>query len=257
MSRMNQPTGSKPIAIVTGGVRRVGLAIAEALAGSGCDLVLTHRPGSEDADRAADQLRKAGTNVTLCEIDLGDTPMVEAEAASLARSLPRVDVLVHNAAVYERRTLAEATAEHALAMYRANALAPLLLSRALAPRLAASDLPGGGSITAMVDIHAMGMPRVGYAAYAMSKSAMVEQVRSLAVELAPRVRVNGVAPGVVAWPDNGPDADEQMQARYLARVPLGRSGTPADAAEAVRWLALDAHYTTGQIIRVDGGRALT
>ena len=81
-------------------------------------------------------------------------------------------------------------------------------------------------------------------------------VRTLARELAPAVRVNGVAPGVVAWPDQGRDADEASQQAYLARVPLKRAGTPEDAAEVVRWLALNAHYTTGEIVSVDGGRWL-
>ena len=90
----------------------------------------------------------------------------------------------------------------------------------------------------------------------MSKAAIVEMVRSLARELAPQVRVNGVAPGVVAFPESGPDADEKAQQAYLRRVPLGRSGTPEDAAEMVRWLALDATYVTGEVIRLDGGRWL-
>jgi pteridine reductase len=108
----------------------------------------------------------------------------------------------------------------------------------------------------MVDMHALGRPRMGMSAYAMSKAALVEMVRSLARELAPAVRVNGVAPGVVAWPESGYEADRAMQQRYLERVPMKRAGTPEDAAGAVRWLALEAPYVTGEIIRVDGGRWL-
>jgi pteridine reductase len=108
----------------------------------------------------------------------------------------------------------------------------------------------------MADIHAMGLPRSGFSAYAMSKAALVELIRSLARELAPRVRVNGVAPGVVAWPEEGYEADEEAQRAYLKRVALERAGTPEDAAAAVAWLALDATYVTGQVIRLDGGRSL-
>jgi pteridine reductase len=108
----------------------------------------------------------------------------------------------------------------------------------------------------MTDIHAMGRPRRDHAAYAMSKAALAQMVDSLARDLAPRVRVNAVAPGVVAWPEDGAEADAAMQARYLSRVPLGRAGTPGDASGAVAWLALDAAYVTGQTIRVDGGRWL-
>jgi pteridine reductase len=90
----------------------------------------------------------------------------------------------------------------------------------------------------------------------MSKAALEEMVRSLARDLAPNVRVNGVAPGVVAWPDSGHESEASEQARYLKRVPLGRAGEPEDAAKAVVWLALDATYVTGDVIRVDGGRWL-
>ncbi len=143
--------------------------------------------------------------------------------------------------------------------YRVNALAPLLLSKHLAPALARSTLPGGGAIVAMADIHAMGehgLPRREFAAYAMSKAALVEMVRTLARDLAPRVRVNAVAPGVVAWPEKGHESDAAAQAEYLGKIPLARTGTPQDAAEAVRWLAFDARYITGQVIRLDGGRSL-
>ena len=113
---------------------------------------------------------------------------------------------------------------------------------------------------AMADVHALGehgLPRRrGFVAYAMSKAAIVEMVRTLARELAPRVRVNAVAAGVVAWPERGFDADVTSQQAYLRNVPLGRAGTPEIAAEAVRWLAIDAVYVTGQVLRVDGGRSL-
>jgi pteridine reductase len=141
-------------------------------------------------------------------------------------------------------------------MYRVNALGPLLLTKALAGAMRESEMAGGGAVVAMCDIHAMGLPRSGFAGYAMSKAALVEMVRSLARELAPRVRVNGVAPGVVAWPEAGYEADAGAQAAYLKRVPLGRAGTPEDAAGVVCWLALEATYLTGQVVRVDGGRSL-
>jgi pteridine reductase len=136
-------------------------------------------------------------------------------------------------------------------------VAPLILTARLAPLLRESERPGGGSVVAMVDILAMGKPRRDFVAYSMSKAALAEMVRSSARDLAPHVRVNGVAPGVVAWPDAGAEATPEAQERYLRRVPLGRSGTPEEAAEVVRWLALDATYVTGEIIRVDGGRSIT
>jgi pteridine reductase len=137
-----------------------------------------------------------------------------------------------------------------------NAVAPLLLTRGVVALLRESPLAGGGSVVCLCDIHAMGHPRKGFSAYAMSKAALAEMVRGLALELAPRVRVNGIAPGVVAFPESGYESDAAMQERYLKRVPLGRSGTPEDAAGAVTWLALEAAYVTGEIVRVDGGRGI-
>jgi pteridine reductase len=246
----------RPVALVTGGTRRVGLAIARALATAGFDLVLTYRSDREGAERAAKELATSGARAQTRALDLSDLGQVEAAAAAVARELPRLDALVHNASVYEPTPLASLDAERLIDHYRVNAAAPLLLTARLRDTLAASTRPSGGSVVAMADIHAMGRPRRDLSAYLMSKAALVEMVRVLARELAPKVRVNGVAPGVVAFPDQGPDADAAMQERYLARVPMQRSGTVEEAAEAVRWLVTDATYTTGQIVRVDGGRWL-
>ena len=182
---------------------------------------------------------------------------MELFASFLADTLPRLDVLVHNASVYTATPLHDLATEEAVQQLSVNALSPLILTARLAPLLRQCDRKGGGAIVAMADIHAMGRPRKDFIAYSMSKAALVELVYSAAKELAPDVRVNGVAPGVVAWPEAGDEADESAQSKYLKRVPLARAGTPDDAAEAVRWLAMDAHYTTGQILRVDGGRWVT
>lgn len=249
----------RPVALVTGGARRVGRAVCLSLARAGCDVVLTFNRSAMDAERAAAEIREIGARAEAVELRLDDAAAVEEAASRIATLSPRWDVLVHNASAYEPSPLAGLTAGHTLRDYTINALAPLLLSCALAPALARSPLPGGGAIVAMADIHALGehgLPRKNFVSYAMSKAALVEMTRSLARELAPRIRVNAVAPGVVAWPESGHESDEPAQREYLARVPLGRAGTPEDAAEAVRWLALDAHYVTGQVLRLDGGRSM-
>jgi pteridine reductase len=248
---------ARPLAVVTGGARRVGRAISQRLADAGFDLVIAYRESEAEARTTAADLARAGASVRTERVDLNDPTTVEAAGTLLARKLARVDVLIHNASIYGPTPLATLSADEALRHYRVNALAPLLLTKHLAPRLAESDRPGGGAIVAMSDLHATGRPRKGFAAYSMSKAALTEMVRTLARELAPRVRVNGVAPGVVAWPETGSESDQAMQQAYLSRVPLGRAGTPADAAEVVRWLAMDATYLTGQIIRLDGGRSIT
>lgn len=252
----NWPSGQRPVVMITGAARRVGLSIATAFARAGCDLVLTYHNSVEDAKLAADALASGGIAVRLIRLNLADIDSVGAIGSLLASELPRLDVLVHNASVYMPTPLESLTPDRASEAFRVNALAPLVLTQRLAPRLAESTLEGGGSVIALGDIHAMGHPRKNHAAYAMSKAALIEMVRSLARDLAPRVRVNAVAPGVVAWPEEGPESDELMQRAYLQRVPLARPGQPEDAAEAVRWLSLEARYVTGQIIRVDGGRSI-
>lgn len=252
----NWPSGDRPVAIITGGARRVGRAIAMAFARAKYDLVLTYHTSETAARQTADELCQIGVAVHLVAIDLDDLNAVAETTAMLAGDLPRADVLVHNASIYGATPLDELSASDAMAFYRVNAAAPLLMSKLLAPRLAQSDRPGGGAIVAMSDIHAIGRPRSGFAAYSMAKAALTEMVQSLARELAPRVRVNAVAPGVVAWSESASELTLEEQTAYIKRVPMARSGTPEEAAEAVRWLAIDATYTTGQVLRVDGGRFL-
>jgi len=246
----------RPIALVTGAARRVGRATSVALARAGCDLIVTYRTSEEEARSLLEELELLGAGATAERLDLSDLDQTASFADRLADRSPALDALVHNASLYTPSPLGQITADDALRHYRINALAPLLLTQGLAPALERSERPGGAGVVAMCDIHAMGRPRKGFAAYTLSKAALVEMVRTLARDLAPNVRVNGVAPGVVAFPESGYESDEEAQRKYLSRVPLERSGTPEDAAEAVRWLALDARYTTGQIIRVDGGRWL-
>lgn len=246
----------RPVALVTGGARRVGHAIARALARSGLDLVITYNRSAAEASATARQLATLGAKVRLEQLDLNDLDAVAALGKRLAAELPRLDVLVHNASVYGPSPAASLAVGDVLKNYRVNAAAPLLLSAALAPLLSRSPLPGGGCIVAMCDMHALGRPRKDHAPYSMSKAALAEMVRSLARDLAPHVRVCGIAPGVIAFPEHGPESDPALQQKYLSRVPLARSGTPDDAAEAARWLALDAHYITGEIVRLDGGRWL-
>jgi pteridine reductase len=227
-----------------------------ALARAGCDVVITYLHSRAEAERARDQLALTGAAARIERLDLRDLEGTRVIAAQFADQLPRLDVLVHNASVYQSASLEQVTIEHLIENFRVHVAGPVLLTRGLAAKLRQSALRGGGAIVCMCDVHALGRPRRNYLAYSVTKAALAEMVRSLAVELAPAIRVNGIAPGAVAFAETGPDADPEMQQRYLSRVPLARSGTPEEAAEAIRWLALDATYITGEIIRVDGGRWL-
>ncbi len=258
----NRPNrASNPVALITGGAKRVGRATTLALAAAGCDVLVTYRHSREEAQEVVHEAVALGADSGVCraiELDLGSLGWVVEFGELLAAQQPRLDVLVLNASAYERSPLASLNPENLIDAYRINAMSAALLAARLAPKLSASTLPCGGAIVAMCDIHAMGehgLPRSrDFLAYSMSKAALAEMVRTLARELAPRVRVNGVAPGVVAWPESGYESDRAAQEAYLARVPLARAGTPDDAAETVKWLALDATYVTGEIIRLDGGR---
>jgi pteridine reductase len=251
----------RPLALITGGARRIGRATTLALARAGCDAIITYNSSPAEADETLAEAVRLGASTNTSRtllLSLDNPDDLDSQATDLARTLPRLDILIHNASTYERTPLPSLTPKAALAAYHVNALAPLILSRHLAPLLAASESFCGGSIVAMCDIHALGehgLPRTrDFVAYSMSKAALAEMVRSLARELAPRVRVNAVAPGVAAWPETGTESELAAQQAYLSRVPLARAGTPEECAEVVRWLALEATYLTGEIIRFDGGR---
>lgn len=250
------PLADAPLALITGAAKRVGRATALELARRGCNILIHSNTSAADAAPLLTDINALGRRAALWTLDLSDLHTVDRAASDLARVLPRLDILVHNASIYGKTPLDAITPDEFTRYAAVNAGAPLILTRHLAPLLARSPLPGGASIVAMLDIHAMGLPRRDFTAYAMSKAALHEMVRSLARDLAPRTRVNGIAPGVVAWPEQGYESDESAQRAYLARIPLERPGTPADAAGAVAWLALDAPYITGQTIRLDGGRSL-
>ncbi len=253
----------RPIVLITGGAKRVGRAITLALARAGCDVLITYR-GSKDAAEGVicDAVALGATKGVsgAMSIDLDDLSAVSDFGERLVDGLPRLDGLILNASAYERSPLATLTGDQLMSAFRVNAASSAVLAARLGPLLTRSILPAGGALVAMADIHALGehgLPRSrDFLAYSMSKAAIVEMVRTLARELAPKVRVNAVAPGVVAWPEHGYESDAAAQQMYLSKVPLGRAGTPEDAAEVVKWLTLDASYVTGEVVRLDGGRNL-
>jgi pteridine reductase len=161
----------------------------------------------------------------------------------------RLDGLVNNASAFYPTPIGQTTPAHWDDLFAANARGPFFLAQAATPALREAR----GAIVNIVDIYAE-RPLEGHTVYSMAKAALVMLTQALAKDLAPDVRVNAVAPGAILWPASG-KVDDAVEA-LLAKTPMARKGEPLDVADAVRWLLLDAPYTTGQVIRVDGGRAL-
>ncbi len=238
-------------ALVTGAARRVGAAIARCLHGAGMDLSLHYRRARAEAEALAEELeaRRPGS-VQLLSGDLLETSRLADLAARATEHWGRLDLLVNNASGFYPTPLSTVTEAQWDELMGSNLKGPFFLSQAAAPFLAAS----GGCIVNIVDIHAE-RPLPGHPVYSIAKAGLAMLTRALAMELAPRVRVNGVAPGAILWPEAG--TDPQRQAQVLSRVALGRLGSPEDIARAVLFLARDAGYITGQVLAVDGGRGLS
>lgn len=248
---------SDKVALVTGGAKRVGRAVALRLAAAGMHVAITYHTNKDAALEVVEQIRAMGRDAHAFEADLEQRDVGRSLHRQFEQRFDRLDALVNNAAIFWPCRLWKIDADQYDRFQAVNARGPLLLMQAFAPMLGdgwdEDDSTTTGRVVNFVDIHVMGEPMPGHLPYSASKAALLEITQSAAVELSPRITVNAVAPGVVAWAD---EFDEKQRKAYLARVPLGRAGTPADAAEAVRFLVCDAHYCTGQVIRVDGGRLL-
>jgi pteridine reductase len=234
-------------ALVTGGGTRVGAAIVRALAVAGCDALIHYASNASGAREVAADVARLGRKAAIFQADLTDRAALDRLAAEAAARYGRLDVLVHNAANFDRTPPGALTREawdRALAL---NATAPYLLTVALAPALREAR----GSVIAITCLSA-DRPWKNYLPYSASKAALANLVQGLALGLAPDVRVNAVAPGTVMPPS---DYDEPKLEKIRQKVPLARLGSPEDVARAVVFLA-ENDYLTGQTIKADGGRSL-
>ncbi|HYR34871.1 MAG TPA: pteridine reductase [Burkholderiales bacterium] len=236
--------------LVTGGARRLGAAIARRLHAAGAGVLIHYRDSEADATKLVAELNAARPKSAVkvkAELLAPIAPRALVGAAKDA--FGRLDVLVNNASSFFPVPLGAIELSHWEELVGSNLRAPLFISQEAAPELARQE----GAIINIIDIHAE-RPLRGYPVYSIAKAGLAALTRSLAVELAPKVRVNGVAPGTIAWPDDG-QFDPGERDRILATTPLGRVGTPEDVAQAVHFLAC-APYVTGQIVAVDGGRSI-
>ncbi|MGY0561159.1 pteridine reductase [Luteimonas sp. A277] len=242
---------ARPVALVTGAAKRIGAEIARRLHADGYDLALHYRSSRAEMDALATSLQaqRADSVITL-QADLAEFDRLPELVAQTIGRFGRLDALVNNASTYYATPIGEATPAQWDELFASNARAPFFLAQAAAPHLARS----GGAIVNIVDIYAE-RPLRGHTVYCMAKAALVMATKSLALELGPEVRVNGVAPGNVLWSENPIKAETLEMVRE--RTALGRQGKPGDIAEAVHWLLRGNSYVTGQILAVDGGRTLS
>ncbi|HEX5971123.1 MAG TPA: SDR family oxidoreductase [Gemmatimonadaceae bacterium] len=233
------------VALVTGAGRRVGRALAIALGARGMHVIVHYHASSAGAEETAQLITRAGGSAETLRADLGDTRAVERLADEALAARGSLDVLVNSAAMMRRTPLGETSASDWDAMFALNVRAPYFLSQRAAPALRAAQ----GSIVNIADLAAF-ETWPAYVPHGITKSAVVQMTRALARVLAPEVRVNAIAPGVVLLPDGWSEEDAE---RLRATTPLGRLGSPEDVAGAMLYL-LDAGYVTGEVITVDGGR---
>ena len=233
------------IVLVTGGSRRIGLAIARAFACEGACIALHYNLSADAADAAAEEIRSLGAKVELFQADLAEPAQIAAMFDAVADAFGRLDVLVNNAAVFHRTPIDTLTAEQWDAELAINARAPALCIR----YAAAAMRPAGGAIVNITDIAAE-KAWGGYPAYCASKAALLAVTKSAARSLAgENIRVNAVAPGAILWSRNRSQAEKE---KVLRQIPMKRIGRPEDIAQAVVFLARQ-DYITAQTLRVDGG----
>ncbi len=237
------------VVLITGAARRIGADIARAFHARDFDVLIHYRHSADDARGLADELnaQRAGS-VELLQAELTNPDQVRRLADEALACRGRLDVLVNNASSFYPTPFGETDDEDWDQLLGSNLRAPFILTQALAPALTETK----GAIVNLVDVYAE-KPLWQHSLYCIAKAGLASLTRSSARELGPAVRVNGVAPGPILWPEQEQGMD--MQAITDATA-LKRSGEPDDVAGAVVWLALDAPFVTGQILAVDGGRGL-
>jgi len=241
-----------PVALITGGAQRIGAEICRQLHSRGYRIIIHYRHSSAAAEQLRDTLNDLRANsATAIAADMTSLAEVQVLADTALAVWQRVDVLVNYASGFYPTPMGEATEVDWDALMGGNLKGPFFLSQALAPALRDS----AGCIINLVDIYAKN-PLPSHSIYCMAKAGVMMMTQSLALELAPNIRVNGISPGNILWPEHASAYWEQEKQALTERVPLKREGEAGDIAKTAVFLAADAPYITGQIIAVDGGRSL-
>jgi pteridine reductase len=243
---------SAPVVLITGAARRIGAEISQAFHRKGFDVALHYNHSAQDADALAQKLNTTRKDsAATFQADLTDISTVKLMATQVLQWRNTLKVLINNASSFYPTPLDSANEEQWDALIGSNLKGPYFLCQSFAKKLQESQ----GSIVNIADIYAKN-PLQDYSIYCIAKAGNVMLTKSLAKELAPKVRVNGIAPGVILWPNTEEQMSDTTKHSVINNVPLGRTGSPADIAQLAFFLATHASYTTGQIIAVDGGSSL-
>jgi pteridine reductase len=241
---------SDKVVLITGGAQRVGAMTARLLHAAGANLVIHYRHSREQALALQEELNNHRSHsVVLIQADLLDTAKLKSVVRKSLEQWGRLDILINNASSFYPTPMGKVTENDWDDLIGSNMKAPFFLSQQVAPYLAKQQ----GCIINIVDIHAQ-RPMQGHSVYNMAKAGLAMLVKTLAFELGPEIRVNGVAPGAIMWPAQ--EMDDLTKQRIVSKTYLKRKGSAEDIAKTVLFLAAQADYVTGQIIAVDGGRSL-
>ena len=237
-------------ALITGGSKRIGAKMAETLHDAGINIAIHFNSSSDSATELCAQLnaKRADSSITL-KADLTNQEALEHLVPSLIEQTHRLDVLINNASTFYPTPIQSITLTDWDDLIGTNLKAPLFLCKYAAEYLKKSS----GVILNIIDIHAK-KPLKDHSIYGSAKAGLATLTRSLAKDLAPDVRVNGISPGLILWPEDEPPED--IKNNILEQIPLKNPGTPEDIAQCALFLIQDAPYATGQIIAVDGGRSI-
>lgn len=238
------------VALITGGAKRIGAETARTLHGAGMNIVIHYRSSRQEADELSYELNELRENsAAVVQADLDDDNIYGQLIEDAVEIWGRLDVLVNNASSFFPTPVGSITLEQWHNLVNSNLKAPLFLSQAATQFLKETQ----GCIINMVDIHAF-RPMKNHPVYCAAKAGLAMLTQSLAKDLGPDIRVNGIGPGAILWPED--DMDEKTKKFIIERTALKRHGEPKDIAKAILFLVRDADYITGHIMPVDGGRSL-
>ncbi len=239
------------IVLITGGARRIGAVVCRMLHAEATKLVIHYRSSESDAQALQKELNATRPDsVKLLRGDLLDMAFLDHMVKAAVDRFGRLDVLINNASSFYPTPIGKVSEKNWADLIGTNLKVPFFLSQAAAPYLRKTH----GTIVNIADIHAE-RPLKNHSLYSMAKAGLVMMTKSLARELAPEIRVNAVAPGAILWPESR--VEDEARQHIIARTPLGRTGQPDDIARTVLFLIREAHYITGQVIAVCGGRSIT